>query len=390
MAQLNISEITNDGKGVDKSYRGDILLDKIFNKNKRTSEFNTTKGILIASSIEINDNKFAKYMQSAYSELQSLPALPQRQRKVIIKGKINKKTVDIKLNEIVKTEEFGGQSGGKKVNKGILFEDNFYQETLSAITGSKDKERYYEQVANLLTIVTKKVGSPVVKAENEGGKNQSRPIMVDGKNNLYIAPNSPKEHGKLLTDVTLTHENGHETYLSLKFGSTLTFINAGVSKNIFIQSEMKNGMVTNKTGVAILKALGIDNEMFCKVFNRYPNFGKGKNKVKKIVEVTNTKAISNLLKTAIGGNYEMVHGFENGKVFHWSVGPNSSSSWSKGISKAIIYYGGKSGTGKRIDMEFSNEYFDFKLNIRNKQSGIYPSHIMLDYTSKSRTGKKEL
>ena len=86
----------------------------------------------------------------------------------------------------------------------------------------------------------------------------------------------------------------------------------------------------------------------------------------------------------------MVHGFENGKVFHWSVGPNSSSSWSKGISKAIIYYGGKSGTGKRIDMEFSNEYFDFKLNIRNKQSGIYPSHIMLDYTSKSRTGKKEL
>ena len=109
MAQLNISEITNDGKGVDKSYRGDILLDKIFNKNKRTSEFNTTKGILIASSIEINDNKFAKYMQSAYSELQSLPSLPQRQRKVIIKGKINKKTVDIKLNEIVKTEEFGGQ-----------------------------------------------------------------------------------------------------------------------------------------------------------------------------------------------------------------------------------------------------------------------------------------
>ena len=58
-----------------------------------------------------------------------------------------------------------------------------------------------------------------------------------------------------------------------------------------------------------------------------------------------------------------------------------------GIKQPIVYYGGKSGTGKRIDVEFHSDYFDFKLNIRNKQSGVYPSHVMLDYKSKEALGK---
>ncbi len=32
----------------------------------------------------------------------------------------------------------------------------------------------------------------------------------------------------------------------------------------------------------------------------------------------------------------------------------------------------------------------FKLNIRNKQGGLYPSHLMLDYTSKVGTGKQQI
>ena len=50
----------------------------------------------------------------------------------------------------------------------------------------------------------------------------------------------------------------------------------------------------------------------------------------------------------------------------------------------------KDGKGKRIDMAFSNQYFDFKLNIRNKQGGLYPSHLMVDYKSKSSTGKQRI
>ena len=61
------------------------------------------------------------------------------------------------------------------------------------------------------------------------------------------------------------------------------------------------------------------------------------------------------------------------------------------ISSGIeVQYGGSNGKGKRIDMTFSNSYFEFKLNIRNKQAGLYPSHLMMDYKSLDGTGKKQL
>ena len=54
-----------------------------------------------------------------------------------------------------------------------------------------------------------------------------------------------------------------------------------------------------------------------------------------------------------------------------------------------LMYGGKDGKGKRIDMAFSNQYFDFKLNIRNKQGGLCKSHLMVDYKSKSAQANNE-
>ena len=56
----------------------------------------------------------------------------------------------------------------------------------------------------------------------------------------------------------------------------------------------------------------------------------------------------------------------------------------------MLYYGGMDGKGKRIDMTFKNSCFEFKLNIRNKQGSLYPSHLMLDYKSLQGTGKEEL
>ena len=88
----------------------------------------------------------------------------------------------------------------------------------------------------------------------------------------------------------------------------------------------------------------------------------------------------------------MVHGLPPNNVWFW----NMTAAINQGASKPLmtgpiwVYYGGKLGNGKRIDMEFSNAYFDFKLNIRNKQGGLYPSHLMLDYKSKLATGKHQI
>ena len=51
-------------------------------------------------------------------------------------------------------------------------------------------------------------------------------------------------------------------------------------------------------------------------------------------------------------------------------------------SKGTIYYGGKTSAGKRIDVEIDTPFIALKFNIRNKQGGVYPSHIMCDYTFK--------
>ena len=49
------------------------------------------------------------------------------------------------------------------------------------------------------------------------------------------------------------------------------------------------------------------------------------------------------------------------------------------LLKYKSYYGGKSKNSKRIDIEIITKSLIFNINIRNKQGGIYPSHIMCDF-----------
>ena len=52
------------------------------------------------------------------------------------------------------------------------------------------------------------------------------------------------------------------------------------------------------------------------------------------------------------------------------------------IGPVTIYYGGKKGRGKRVDMEMRSKHYRFKLNIRDTQGGDgYPTRMMCDFTS---------
>jgi hypothetical protein len=51
------------------------------------------------------------------------------------------------------------------------------------------------------------------------------------------------------------------------------------------------------------------------------------------------------------------------------------------VGTLTTYYGGKTGTGKRIDMEFASSTYKFKINIRDTQGGDgYPTRMMCDFT----------
>ena len=46
----------------------------------------------------------------------------------------------------------------------------------------------------------------------------------------------------------------------------------------------------------------------------------------------------------------------------------------------VVYYGGKGGAGKRIDMEIMTPKYEFKLNIRDTQGADgYPTRLMGDF-----------
>ena len=383
MANLSYNEITRENR----EYRSEVLVQKVFQMDGKSNNFVTDDGILVAEYVVINNTKYSSGEPvDIAGKILALKLLPTNQRKVIVGGKMQGQSsrVELSLGKLEKTEEFGGQpAGGTRVNKGIKFEKDFVEVLNEQLSGLKSNKTYSKEVEKVLVRCAEEMRSPVTEVIAEGGMNQSRPIKMQG-NQLIIAPYNHAEHGKKLTDITLKHANGKFSYLSLKFSSTLTFMNAGVAQ-IFTPSDIKSGSIQTTMGKAILDTFGIEDDIFCDVFNNY-----GRKKFPNVKAKLDKQKLKKFLQTCIGSNYWMVHGMEGGKVYFWEMSGSKNPQYATITGDVEIQYGGKQGNGKRIDIVFSNRYFDFKVNIRNKQGGIYPSHIMCDYKSKPATGKKLL
>ncbi len=386
MANLSIPEITKDER---VEYRSTLLVEKVFKKNNLENNFMTDKGLFHATSILIDGREYTTYAPNLDELIIGLKGTRSR---LELRGKLvgSKFEEVLSINDIEKGEEFGGQpAGGKKQNKGIIFEDELYNRLAECIRGTTCKGKYARQAKHILDATSSAIGSPVKDVELEGGKNKPRPLILDG-NNPIIQPKEPSGHGELLTDITLKHENGKFSYLSLKYESTLTFVNAGVQAKHFPSFEIKGGAIKNKMGTKILEALGIDNNSFCDVFNKYgKTSGKPMVSPHKVDVSTkvNKRMLKKFVQTAIGANYWMVHGMPGGQVYFWKMSSDKNPAMATINGKIELLYGGSNGMGKRIDMTFKNRFFEYKLNIRNKQGGLYPSHLMMDYKSLGATGK---
>ena len=64
----------------------------------------------------------------------------------------------VPLTEMVKTEEFGGQVGGKKINLGIKFEKDFYHSLVCELGCSGEKTIYSKEVKHLVEEIGKTQG----------------------------------------------------------------------------------------------------------------------------------------------------------------------------------------------------------------------------------------
>ena len=170
-------------------------------------------------------------------------------------------------------------------------------------------------------------------------------------------------------------ENG-KFFIAIKslFNKTpkINYTNADISAN------HGSGGPSDKIKLALkyLPELGIDDGVYQGDI-MFSN-GKGKMKAGTVTTSPNTAMISALLQSGIGYGYHVIH--KKSKHVESKKMDAAAMKAAAKVGKCTIYYGGKTGKGKRIDMEFQSAYYEYKLNIRDTQGKDgYPTRMMCDF-----------
>lgn len=291
---------------------------------------------------------------------------------------------EVKLQNI-KIKFGAGSAGNRGVkNRGNLFENTF----ANAIRNywDEDAESSNSQIKNAINQLAKihnfnKIKNLIVA--EVGAANVRRPLIFN-PGPFISSPTGNLDIGSIVTDLTL-HEAKEEKdarpanakgFLSLKLGTTTTFFNIGV-KTILTKQEIQSGEIKNRQGLALLKMFGINNRDFCKIFN----FKSTKGKVENTLNKANKSQLEKFLQSGIGYGYTVVHKLTSEiKVIKIDYNYMKSAAQPQTLQ---VFYGGKTGTGKRIDFEIITGKYILKLNIRDTQGGDgYPTRIMGDFSYK--------
>lgn len=277
--------------------------------------------------------------------------------------------------------KFGNGSSGNrgKNNRGNLFEPQFAEAFLNWWSGNPVNNNAMEKCIKDIYETYNLHESQDIYVDVVGGENTRRPLKFSGSGIILDNPKGTGFYvGPSVTDITLTTDKRKEIFLSLKLGTTTTFFNVGV-KTILTTNEIKSGNITNTNGLILLKTFGIDPVRFTNVFNgvAIPT----NKRIDRNAKYDNAK-IQKLLESGIGYGYHIVH-----KIGSNIISKNMDKSAMKKAAKIsgpfVVYYGGKTGTGKRIDVEFSSGSYDFKINIRDTQGSTgYPTRMMCDFKYK--------
>jgi hypothetical protein len=384
MAELTKSDLSKRGND-------ETLINKFFGQEGLKDTFLHKEGhfkpIAIAfqeggDQVDAFEDNEPNRLNEALSRVKNILERNNRSDKILFTGKFlnTNKIKTVPLTEMVKTEEFGGQVGGKKINLGIKFEKDFYDSLICELGCSNMNTKYAKDAKKLIQTIGKAKKSGFSQVKAVGGKNKPRPLSYSGGLYVTAGGKKTKKIGSTITDITTTFGGKDEVYLSLKFGDTLTFINSGVGK-IFTEKDYKKNFdnYTNSIGKEIFNMFAIDKIEYANVFNNYGKGYKGKK-----VDVTgkcNKRSIENLLQYAIGYGYWMVHA-KNNKLDMFEVTESYMKQSARLTGSVVLHYGGARGSGKRLDIHCESSNYKFMFNLRNKQSGLYPSHIMCDYKKK--------
>jgi hypothetical protein len=373
----------NDLKVFESLFGFNFLSENAFEREVRQKILDIASGDLekmgddyrVANKGKIDAAKFIEYIKTAYpeAEVKIVPPKqsPNRSRSFnAFIFKVDGREVNLNL------------AGGATANKGVAFEEqvvndlNNYKKEVNEFTHQKLVEAIIKEF---------NLSPDNFRVEAVGGKNQKRSLIFTDEGPRVSTPEG-QSVAETLADLQIFKEGETKPYnLSLKYNETLTFFNAGTkSRNqdltIFPEDEIIDGKITNPRGVALLEMLGIDNELFCRVFNEYKEDQSGTNfKEFHREETPDQNKLNQLMLSGIGSGYYMVKGSDRGSFDFFLIDDEYLKKAAEPTSKVFVEYGGSGGFAKRVNVKFTTGKYKISINIRNKQGGIAPTHIMADY-----------
>ena len=272
--------------------------------------------------------------------------------------------------------KFGNGSLGNRGanNRGNAFEKDFKEALDGWYAGENDPNFPTGETLTAVQdiIKTYDLADSEWTAKVVGGENTRRPLNFAGDITLTNTKGTGLNIGDSVTDITITKDS-KEIYLSLKIEKTTTFFNVGVKTKI-TKKEIDEGEIKDRDGKKLLDMFGIDNKRFCTIFNPDVKTESGK-----VITRPSARALKKLLTSGIGYGYHVIHK-KGGKIESYKMDRKLMAN-SASVGTVTIYYGGKKGSGKRIDMEMQSPHYKFKLNIRDTQGGDgYPTRMMCDFT----------
>jgi len=297
-----------------------------------------------------------------------------------LQGDIELSTIkrETKFSKI--TMKFGsGSSGGRGVqNKGNAYEGELAGAIQKWWNGEKIDDSKLEEAVNKIATLHNLKKYKKLEVKMVGELNNKRPFVFTPK--VLISSKIPITNnnlGPVVTDITLVLDGKKEIYLSLKAGGTVTFFNSGI-RTVLSPQEIKTGRINNKEGLKILDMFNINDALFCDIFNG--NLKKGYNEdIWKTMSSKQKRDLKDFLISGVGHGYTIVHKLTNRtEVYMVDESYMNDAATPKSCT---VYYGGKTGTGKRIDMEIETGHYILKLNMRDTQGGDgYPTRMMCDYS----------
>lgn len=275
--------------------------------------------------------------------------------------------------------KFGnGSSGNRGVNnRGNLFEPQFAKALMNWWEGIKITDN--KTLAAILDLDATYNLRQYKKIEivQEGSLNKKRPLVYD-PNVIITAPGSKGNNdiGSVVTDLTLMGDDKVIAYLSLKLGTTATFFNVGV-KTVLTTKEIQSGLIENENGKKLLDLFNIKSPLFCDVFNGKLEKGFVEDVWTNMSSAQQTN-LKKLLESGIGHGYHVIHKLSS-EIKSIKIDKTYMQKAATPTS-CKVYYGGKTGVGKRVDIEIETKKYKLKLNLRDTQgAGGYPTRLMGDF-----------